>query len=105
VWSHSRSQAFPQALKVDVEMRSPRTYDAIGMLEDLDDSLDAIRVLAGLKDAAKLPPETETQSHSNAYQECAHLVDREDPAVQRSVCEMYRVDYECFGYSLPQACS
>lgn len=104
--------AFPQALKVDVALRPARSFDAVGVLEHLNASMQEIRALVGLA-RAPLPEETDEESHSNtdedhavdSVSDCSTNLDQSDPDVQQAACELYRVDYECFGYDLPAACS
>ena len=94
--------AYPQALKVDAVPRGTRSFDAIGVMESLETDLNEIRALAGL-DYTAMPQETPIQAHSHADEGCAN-VDPNDERVQRTLCEMYRADYVCFGYAAPPAC-
>ena len=56
-----------------------------------------------------LPSATDGDRHTNFNNAAKHCggvdVDREDLELQRLVCELYHVDYECFAYELPPACA
>lgn len=97
--------SFPQALKLDVSLRGSHSnqFDAIGRVEELDESLQQMQALVGM-DAGHVPSATDRDRHTKSASACSDI-DRDDPELQRVVCELYRVDYECFDYELPRTCT
>jgi hypothetical protein len=90
--------SFPQALKIDADLRGSRagTFDSIVKIETMLDDLQTIPGFVGST------PDRD-RDHSHSEDPCGD-VDMQDPRLMAILCRMYRVDYECFDYKLPAAC-
>lgn len=85
--------SYPQALKLDVSIDV--SYSSILKLENFG----AIWSVPGFD---HIVPASSDDSHTTSDSPCGNL--SFDPELWEMLCDMYRVDYECFGYSLPSAC-
>ena len=93
--------AYPQAMKVNIVTRTAPRFDAIVKLEELSAGLERVGALAGTP-AVTVPPPTKTEAHSNDRLACASF--GIGAKLTRRLCKLYAVDFECFGYELPEAC-
>ena len=104
---HELFHTFPQALKIDhVRPREAARgsrglrYDAIGSMDALEHGMREVAALVHVRlrnastllaDAAKM------WGHTTQGLSCSNVVHQDD-RVRRLVCELYAVDYVCFGY-------
>ena len=93
--------AYPQAMKVNIVTRAAPRFDAIVKLEELKEGLEQVGTLAGTP-AVTVPPPTKGEAHSNDRLACANF--GIGAKLTRRLCKLYAVDFECFGYELPEAC-
>eukprot|EP00928_Gymnodinium_smaydae_P045879 TRINITY_DN3053_c0_g2_i1.p1 TRINITY_DN3053_c0_g2~~TRINITY_DN3053_c0_g2_i1.p1 ORF type:complete len:335 (+),score=41.26 TRINITY_DN3053_c0_g2_i1:191-1195(+) len=92
--------AYPQALKVDLNFTNRNnTFDLIADVDQLS------RDLCGFSSypCDDVEPPTDKQSHSHKTEPC--FPDLSDSVIMKELCDLYQVDFECFGYTLPPACS
>ena len=93
--------AYPQAMKVNIVTRAAPRFDAIVKLEELSAGLERVGTLAGTPPVV-VPPPTKTEAHSNDRLACARFGIGAE--LTRRLCKLYAVDFECFGYELPEVC-
>lgn len=93
--------AYPQAMKVNIVTRAAPRFDAIVKLEELGAGLERVGALAGTPPVV-VPPPTKTEAHSNERLACARF--GIGAQLTRRLCKLYAVDFECFGYELPEVC-
>jgi hypothetical protein len=103
-------EAYPQAFKLDVVLRSPR-YDAIVKVEHLNSSLKRVAQAVGVDEPAVPEPKDEGWLDDAPRQDgysCAKLDLTANNtlalSLRKRLCDMYAVDYTCFGYVLPPGC-
>ena len=63
--------------------------------------LERVGALAGTPPVV-VPPPTKTEAHSNERLACARF--GIGAQLTRRLCKLYAVDFECFGYELPEVC-
>jgi hypothetical protein len=103
-------EAYPQAFKLDIVLRSPR-YDAIIKVEHLNSSLKRLAQAVGVDEPSVPEPKQagwlDDEPRPDGYS-CAKvdLTGNNTLAVslRKRLCDMYAVDYACFGYVLPPGC-
>ena len=88
-------------MKVNIVTRAAPRFDAIVKLEELSAGLELVGALAGTP-AVIVPPPTKTEAHSNDRLACASF--GIGAKLTRRLCKLYAVDFECFGYELPEVC-
>eukprot|EP00928_Gymnodinium_smaydae_P045881 TRINITY_DN3053_c0_g4_i1.p1 TRINITY_DN3053_c0_g4~~TRINITY_DN3053_c0_g4_i1.p1 ORF type:complete len:342 (+),score=49.00 TRINITY_DN3053_c0_g4_i1:191-1216(+) len=89
--------AYPQALKVDVNFTHRKnTFDLIADLEHLSSDLCGFSSFS-CKDVER------DSDHSHTGASCTP--DLNDTVIMKELCDLYQVDFECFGYTMPPACS
>ena len=93
--------AYPQAMKVNIVTRAAPRFDAIVKLEELNEGLMRVGALAGTP-AVIVPSPTKGEAHSNDRLACANF--GIGAKLTRRLCKLYAVDFECFGYELPDVC-
>jgi len=97
--------AYPQAFKLNVIKplsRNGRRFDALVRLEEFDAGLSAIARLANTR---FIPQSARKRvAHSTDLSPCDDIDLQSDPRLARRLCQLYAVDYECFGYVWPNVC-
>eukprot|EP00928_Gymnodinium_smaydae_P045883 TRINITY_DN3053_c0_g5_i1.p1 TRINITY_DN3053_c0_g5~~TRINITY_DN3053_c0_g5_i1.p1 ORF type:complete len:342 (+),score=45.12 TRINITY_DN3053_c0_g5_i1:95-1120(+) len=92
--------AYPQALKVNVNFPNRKnTFDLIADVDHLSRDLCGISSFS----CEDIKPPTESIRHSHKTEPCSP--DLNDTVIMKELCDLYQVDYECFGYTMPPACS
>jgi hypothetical protein len=99
--------SFPQALKIDhvawslrarTAPRFGRRFDAIAAVENITYDLSQIRGQIGSNQSDPAWQQMLNSEHHSHQQSSCALVDWSNPSLKRTLCDIYHVDFVCFGY-------